>query len=244
MIIAQLSDIHANGSAEALLRLDKALAWLQPLAPDALIISGDLAESAHEQSYRAIGERLERLGVPFYLVPGNVDDHAALRAAFGERYGWAEDRPLNVTAEIAGGGLRLIGLDVTVAGAHHGDAAPVLDWLAAELDSGGPPALLFQHHHPFRCGIDGKDSNLCRGGEALAQVIEQARDSVIALTCGHVHRPMFTRFAGRPATMAPSVARANRLRLDGRDSDICDPPGLLIHHLSADQLVSHVVMVS
>jgi hypothetical protein len=66
----------------------------------------------------------------------------------------------------------------------------------------------------------------------------------MALTCGHVHRPMFTRFAGLPATMAPSVARANRLRLDGKESLISDPPGLLLHHVQESRLVSHVVMVS
>ena len=121
---------------------------------------------------------------------------------------------------------------------------PVLDWLARELNSGGPPALIFQHQHPFRSGIDGKDRNICYEGDALARVIEEAHDAVVALTCGHVHRPMFTRFANRPATMAPSVARANRLRLEGRETGISDPPGLLIHHYSGDQLVSHVVMVS
>ena len=55
---------------------------------------------------------------------------------------------------------------------------------------------------------------------------------------------MFTRFAGLPASMAPSVARANRLKLDGKESDISDPPGLLIHHYADQRLVSHVVMVS
>jgi hypothetical protein len=54
---------------------------------------------------------------------------------------------------------------------------------------------------------------------------------------------MFTRFAGRPATIAPSIARANRLRLDGKESAISDPPGLLVHHFDDGRLVSHVVMM-
>ena len=243
MILAQLSDIHADGSAEALQRLDAVLAWLAPMRPDAVVVSGDLAEASHAQSYREVRRRLEGMGAPFFVVPGNVDDHRLMLEAFGGRFGWTGERPLNVSATVGEGDLRVVGLDVTVAGAHHGDARPVLDWLAEELNSGGPPALIFQHQHPFLCGIDGKDGNICRGGDELARVIEQAGDKVLALTCGHVHRPMFTRFANRPATMAPSVARANRLRLDGRQSDISDPPGLLIHHLSARRLVSHVVMV-
>lgn len=242
MIIAQLSDIHADGSDEALQRLDRVLDWLGPLAPDAVIISGDLAEADQHRSYREIGSRLEALGSPFVIVPGNVDDHGLMRAVFGDQFAWGQHGPLNHVVTI-GGLIRLIGLDVTVANAHHGNAMPILPWLDEQLASGGPPALIFQHQHPFLCGIDGKDRNICMGGAALAQVIEGAGDAVLGLTCGHVHRAMFTRFAGKPATMAPSVARANRLRLDGREPQISDPPGLLIHHLADDRLVSHVVMV-
>lgn len=241
MILAQLSDIHADGSETRLHRLDAVLKWLEPLRPDGLIVSGDLAEAEHRRSYRAVRQRLESSGVPYFLVPGNVDDHPALLAVFGDRFGWTEERPLNVSGAI--GALRVVGLDVTVAGAHHGDARPVLEWLAGELNSGGPPALVFQHQHPFLCGIDGKDRNICHGGDELAAVIEAAGDAVVGLTCGHVHRPMFTRFASRPATMAPSVTRANQLRLDGRESQISDPPGLLVHHFREGRLVSHVVMI-
>jgi 3',5'-cyclic AMP phosphodiesterase CpdA len=242
MIVAQLSDIHADGSAERLQRLDQVLAWLRPMRPDAIIVSGDLAEFEHADSYAAVADRLDSTGSPFYVVPGNVDDHRAMGRVFGAQMGWGDQRPLNCVGQV-GTDLRVIGLDVTVAGAHHGDAAPVLDWLAATLDQDGPPALIFQHQHPFLCGIDDKDRNICRNGDRLAQVIMTARNPVLGLTCGHVHRPMFTRFAERAATMAPSVTRANRLRLDGREPAISDPPGLLVHHLRDGRLVSHVVMV-
>ena len=241
MIVAQLSDIHANGSSDRLGRLDKVLSWLKPLGPDALVVSGDLAEDDFGRSYRSVKERLDSLGCPYFVVPGNVDDHQSMRQAFGGQFGWTSDRPLNVIGEV--GGVRLIGLDVTVEGAHHGDAAPVLDWLAEQLAGADTPTLIFQHQHPFPTGIDGKDRNVCFNGDRLAQVIETAGDAVVALTCGHVHRPLFTRFAGRQATMAPSVTKANRLRLDGKESAICDPPGLLLHHFADGRLVTHVVVV-
>jgi 3',5'-cyclic-AMP phosphodiesterase len=243
MIVAQLSDIHADGSSQALNRLDRVLSWLRPMQPDAIIVSGDLAEYEHDESYQAIRGRLSATGSAFFVVPGNVDDHHALYQTFGGQMGWSGARPFNCVGRV-GDQLRVIGLDVTVAGAHHGDAAPVLDWLSGELNSGGPPALIFQHQHPFYCGIDGKDRNTCRAGDELAQVITAASDQVLGLTCGHVHRPMFARFAGLPATMAPSVAGANRLKLDGKDPAISDPPGLLLHHWHDGRFVSHVVMVS
>lgn len=242
MIVAQLSDIHANGSSERLDRFDKVLGWLRPMRPDAVIVSGDLAEDAHDRSYRAVKDRLESLGCPYFVVPGNVDDRGDMRQAFGDRFDWSSDCPLNVVGDVDG--FRLIGLDVTVEGAHHGDAGPGLEWLAAELAASDLPTLIFQHQHPFPTGIDGKDRNICYNGEGLAAVIEAGGDKVVALTCGHVHRPMFARFAGRQATMAPSVTKANRLRLDGRESEIVDPPGLLMHHFAGRNLVSHVVMVA
>ena len=242
MIVAQLSDIHLDGSDERLRRFDSVLEWLDELHPDAIIVSGDLVEASHAQGYRIVRERLEKIGVPFYVVPGNVDEHDEMFEVFGERLGWTGERPFNCSG-IVGDSLRVIGLDVKVAGAHHGDAGPVLDWLAAELNSGGSPALIFQHQHPFFCGIEGKDRNNCRNQEALSLVIGQARDTVLGTTCGHVHRPMFTRFAGLPATMAPSVTKANKLRLDGQEPNISDPPGLLVHHVQDTLLVSHVVMV-
>ncbi|MDB5623518.1 MAG: hypothetical protein JWR39_2081 [Devosia sp.] len=242
MIVAQLSDIHANGSSEALERLDAVLAWLRPLAPDAIIVSGDIAEDGEAKSYAGVAERLRALKAPVQVVPGNVDDHALLRRVFGAEHDWGDEGPLNSVRDA--GPLRLIGLDVTVPGEHHGDATPVLEWLEQQLLEDGPPALLFQHQHPFGCGIGNKDRNMCRNGAGLAEVIGAAPTVVLGLTCGHVHRPLFTSFAGLPATMAPSVARSNKLRLDGKDTERVDPPGLMIHHWEDGYLVSHVVMVS
>jgi Icc protein len=241
MIVAQISDIHADGSQGALDRLDRVLSWLRSLEPDVLIVSGDLVEADFERGYRDVRERLEALGCPFYVVPGNVDDHTEMQRAFGVQFNWKVNRPLHVVGTAAD--IRVIGLDVTVEGAHHGDAAPALDWLRAELASTDTPTLIFQHQHPFLTGIDGKDRNVCFNGDRLAAVIEVAGDTVLALTCGHVHRPMFTRFAGRQASMAPSVARANKLKLDGKESTISDPPGLLVHHFQEGRLVTHAVSV-
>src|SRR5690606_10363706 len=154
VIVAQLSDIHADGSQPPLVRLDRVLAWLKPLKPDAIIISGDLAEADHAESYGRIADRLAVLGASFFVVPGNVDEDGALLATFGGRMGWTTPRPLSVAGEA--GPLRLLGLDVTVSGAHHGDAAPVLTWLEEQLSADERPALIFQHQHPFPCGIDGK----------------------------------------------------------------------------------------
>jgi len=237
MIVAQLSDIHLKDDA-SLARLDRVLEWLRTLRPDAIAVSGDLANHTHQAAYATLADRLSAFGVPLLVVPGNVDNREAMRAVFGGPV----EGPLNSVVRI-GDELRLIGLDVTVDGAVHGDAAPVLDWLETELGTGGAPALIFLHQHPFNCGMDEYETIDCRNQEALALVVGKARDTVLGISCGHLHRPMFTRFAGVPATIAPAIGKPGTLVVNGKKAISGDPPGLLVHHVKDGILVSHVVSV-
>jgi 3',5'-cyclic AMP phosphodiesterase CpdA len=236
MLIAQLSDIHLDG-VSSLQRLDRVLRWVAELRPDAVAVSGDLANNSHAANYAVLKARLEALGAPLLVVPGNVDSREAMREVFG-----GPDGPLNRVVEV--GGIRLIGLDVIVPGAAHGDAAPVLGWLETQLNSRGAPALLFLHQHPFDCGMDQYETIDCRNKEGLVAVIEAAGDRVLGISCGHLHRPMFTRFAGVPATLAPAIAPMGGLAADGRKLPATDPPGLLVHHVKGGNLVTHVISVS
>lgn len=236
MLIAQLSDIHLDG-VSSLQRLDRVLHWVTELRPDAVAVSGDLANNEHVANYAVLKARLEALGAPVLVVPGNVDSREAMREVFG---GPAEG-PLNTVVTV--GGTRLIGLDVIVPGAAHGDAAPVLGWLEAELNSVGAPALIFLHQHPFDCGMDQYETIDCRNKDGLAAVIEQASDTVLGISCGHLHRTMFTRFAGVPATLAPAIAPMGGLAAEGRKMPATDPPGLLVHHIKGKNLVTHVISV-
>ncbi|GLQ53541.1 metallophosphoesterase [Devosia nitrariae] len=237
MIIAQLSDIHIKDDA-SLARLDQVLDWLSTLRPDAIAVSGDLANLSHQSNYEMLRARLETFGVPVLVVPGNVDNREAMRTVFGG----PQTGPLNRVVAVADS-LRLVGLDVTIPGAVHGDAAPVRDWLEHELNSGGPPALVFLHQHPFNCGMDEYETIDCRNQEALSAVIGRARDSVLGIFCGHLHRPMFARFAELPAAIAPSVAPAGKLVADGHETTTTDPPGLLVHHVKDGMLVSHMISI-
>lgn len=212
------------------------LRWVAELRPDAVTVSGDLANNSYAANYAVLKARLEALGAPLLVVPGNVDSREAMREAFG-----GPDGPLNRVVEV--GGVRLIGLDVMVPGAAHGDATPVLGWLDTTLNAGGAPALIFLHQHPFDCGMDQYETIDCRNKEGLAAVIEAARDTVLGISCGHLHRPMFSRFAGVPATLAPSIAPMGGLAAEGRKMPATDPPGLLVHHLKGGNLVTHVISV-
>jgi len=51
MIIAQISDIHASPDNDNLSQLERALAWLDIIEPDALVVTGDLIDNDWFEGY-------------------------------------------------------------------------------------------------------------------------------------------------------------------------------------------------
>jgi Icc protein len=236
-LIAQISDIHAKPGGKSLVALERALDWLAVAKPDALLVTGDVGNEPWGESYGLVRELFSHIRFPMLMVPGNKDDRAAMREAFVDM-GWPDGGPLNTARTI--GEVRLVGLDVTVPGEKYGDAAPVLDWLREQM-TGGEPVLLFMHQHPFRTGFERVDSAMCQNAEALADVILAAPARVLLLTAGHGHRTVFTQFAGGPAMMCPSLAKANPLDFGEETAPLTDPPGFALHVIEDGRVMSHVI---
>src|SRR5437763_14417750 len=138
MLICQLSDLHVRPPGElAYRRVDTAafvrrcvshIAHLAP-RPDAIVITGDIADRGLPEEYAHALTLLEALTMPIYVIPGNHDDRAALRRAFAE-HPYLRDAAdfLQYTAEI--GPIRVIALDTLVPGEGGGMlCAQRLDWL-------------------------------------------------------------------------------------------------------------------
>jgi predicted MPP superfamily phosphohydrolase len=73
VIIAQLSDIHAHEHNDNLTRLDRALAWLDLMSPDALVLTGDLIDDdsvldGHYSSLMPSLKIIEPFTIPIRLV--------------------------------------------------------------------------------------------------------------------------------------------------------------------------------
>ena len=236
-LIAQISDIHAKPGGRSLAALERALEWLKVAEPDALILSGDIGNPPWPESYPLVRDALEEVSCPLLMVPGNKDDRAAMREVFADM-GWEDEGPLNIALTI--GDVHVVGLDVQVPGEKYGDAAPVLDWARPEL-TGGEPVLLFMHQHPFRTGFERVDSAMCRNADALADVILDAPARVLLLASGHGHRTVFTQFAGVPAMMCPSLAKANILDFGEESAPLVDPPGFALHLVREGRAMSQVI---
>lgn len=252
LLIAQLSDPHVVAPGKLLLRefdtgamLDAAIRRVMQLTPrpDLVVLSGDLVNRGTPLEYERLRDLLAPLPIPWQLMAGNHDDRSALRAAFPDQ----DFAPGDLCcAKRSLADLDLLFLDSILPGEEGGCVTQThLDWLDAAL-APHRSSLLFMHHPPFATGIEGMDAIACSNDALLADWLE-ARPQVRALICGHVHRATFTSFAGRPAMTAPSVAHQIACDLTGTPNALAwcrEPPALMLHRWSEDQLVSHVLPVA
>lgn len=244
MIVAQVSDIHASPTNDNMLRLARALSWLADVKADALVISGDLIDDGWIEGYAEIAARLNALSCPVLVVPGNSDDGGAMRAAFVTRHGAVDDSDaMHFRAQI--GALRLIGIDTCVPGSSAGDVAQHLDWLKQSLDMREVQStLLFSHHHFVPSGISPMDAVIAQGKAELESLLTQLYSRPLAISSGHVHRPMSSMLGGIPAHICGSICPANPLWFGSPNIPAAnEPPMIMIHSFTGDVLVSNHVAV-
>jgi Icc protein len=253
MLIAHLSDPHLcpkgqlyQSVLDTTSRFAEALEQAAGFAPDLLILSGDIAEQGDAESYALARDLLARMPCTILAIPGNHDDRERFRAGLA---GLPNLAPLTSTGPlhtVAEGPVRVIGLDVTVPGDHHGlVTTDHADWLEATLQAAPQqPTLIVMHQPPFATGIGFIDDYRCFGDALLDQVLAR-HPQVICLLAGHVHRFALTSFSGRPALTAPATSTSLALRLQpgAEPASVTEPAGMLLHHWQGGQLVSHLQVV-
>ncbi|PTB17221.1 phosphodiesterase [Trinickia symbiotica] len=253
MLLAQISDLHIKRpGALAYRRVDTAAALARCIArlnaleprPDAVVVTGDLVDYGTAEEYQHLRGLLAPLAIPYYLLVGNHDDRGALRDAFCEQP-WLHSGGEFVQYTVDIGPLRLVALDSQVPRTSAGALCDMrLAWLSAELEKArGMPVVIALHHPPFVSGIGHMDRQRldAASSERLAAIVRQ-HPNVERVICGHVHRPMFTRFGGTVASAVPAPAHqvALDLREDGPSAFRLEPPAFALHRYDeATGLVTH-----
>jgi 3',5'-cyclic AMP phosphodiesterase CpdA len=250
MLIAQLSDLHikppgrrAYGVVDTAQMLSVAVADVAARAPDAVLLTGDLVDAGRPEEYAHLRRLLAPLACPVYVIPGNHDDRDALRAGFADHAYLPRAGFLHYAIEAHA--VRLIGLDSTEPGEAGGRlCATRLAWLADTLARAPTtPTIVFVHHPPFATGIAHMDKIALADPAPLAALIAR-HAQVERLLCGHLHRPIQTRWAGTLASTAPAPCHQVVLDLapDGPAAFALEPPGYQLHLWRPDTgVVSHTV---
>ena len=250
-VIAHLSDPHllAGGvrqygrvDTEAGLRraLDR-LAHVDP-APQALVFTGDLADKAEPEAYARLREIVEpaaaAMGAQVIWTMGNHDERAEYAAGlFGEEATGPQDRVYDVA------GLRIVALDTSVPGYHHGELEDSqLAWLADVLATPAEHGTVLAMHHPPI------PLPMLRAAEII-ELLEQDRLEAVVrgtdvreIVGGHFHFSTYSQFAGVPVSVSsascytsdPAPVRRFVSGVDGHTS-------FTMMHVYADRIVHTVV---
>ena len=252
-VLAHVSDTHLldggaplGGVADTVAALARAAEQLARVGGslDAILVTGDVADLGEPDAYRIAREALEPLaaatGARLVWVMGNHDERVPFREELLREP--PSDRPLNGIIDVQG--LRVIVLDSTVPGYHHGALdAESLEWLdAVLLEPAQHGTVLALHHAPIATPVALMDVLELRGQAELADVLSGS--DVRLILGGHLHYATNGSFAGIPVSVAGATAYT---------IDASAPPGALIGvdggrsfnlvHLFDDGVVTSVVPI-
>lgn len=218
--IAHFSDPHLlaggrrlYGAVDTVEHLAEAIAQLErsQLRPDAIVFTGDLADLGEPDAYDRLRDLVqpaaERMGAEVIWVMGNHDERGPYAKALFDDPGpdgsgatAPQDRVYDVR------GLRLISLDTSVPGYHHGELLPSqLTWLRDQLATPAEHGTIIALHHPpvptplnFPMAILELDDQ-----EAFAEVVRGT--DVRGILGGHLHHSSHSMFAGVPVSVASAT---------------------------------------
>ena len=220
--IVHLSDTHLvagdqplYGSVDSEAHLRRLFGELEASGarPEALVFTGDLADVGDADSYALLKSIVEpaarRLGAQVIWVMGNHDNRRNFRAGMLGQH--PATTPIDRVYDV--NGLRIIALDSTVPGKHHGLVTDSqLDWLAEELSYPAPHGTILAMHHPPVPSV--QDLAILvelRAQDALAEVIRGS--DIRSIIAGHLHYSTTSMFAGVPVSVASATCYTQDLNV-------------------------------
>jgi 3',5'-cyclic-AMP phosphodiesterase len=246
--IAQLTDLHlgAPWCEEAAALLAATVATVREVLggpPDAVLVTGDIANDGTDGEYEQARALLDVLEAPLYPLPGNHDDRDALRCHFAVPQ---DGGRIHYAATV--GPLRIVTLDTKREGTDAGELGhEQLGWLERTLSEEPHAAtILAMHHPPILTGMPAMDAIGLPAGEraAIAAILDR-HAQVQLVCCGHVHRTIAGRLGGATVLVAPSTCEQLALDLVADEIGFTrEPPSFAIHTVVDGRIVSHVQPVA
>lgn len=220
--LLHMSDTHLLGGpdllygavdSDELLRQTFAEIAASGIRPDVVVFTGDLADKGEPEAYaklrRIVEPACQALGAQVIWAMGNHDHRGNFRAGLLAEP--AHDAPVDHSYSL--NGLRVITLDTSVPGFHHGELdADQLEWLAGELSTPAPDGtILALHHPPVPSVLDLSVLVELRRQSELAAVLRGS--DVRTILAGHMHYSTTAMFAGIPVSVASSTCYTQDLNV-------------------------------
>lgn len=213
--------------------------------PAAIVVTGDLADLGEPDAYRRLRAAVEPvaadLGAPVIWVAGNHDERPALRRDLLDLA--PTEEPVTGVWDLDG--LRVVALDTSVPGWHHGDLDPgQLAWLAELLAEPAPHGtLLAMHHPPLPSHLPLFDILELRHQDELADIIRGS--DVRGILAGHLHYSSHGMFAGVPVSVASATCYTMNVALPAAEVNGMDAAqAFQLVHVHPDTITHSVVPVT
>jgi Icc protein len=207
---------------------ERAIPLVNAVAPNLIVVGGDLTSDEKPASYRRARAGFARLRAPVHAIMGNHDDRAVYRSVFHPE---GRPSPDPIYRAFDHGAWRFVLLDSHVPGAVEGgmDGAQ-LAWLDADLAAHPDrPTFAFVHHPPLPIGVRWLDDLGFLNGQELVHVVER-HPQVRAMFFGHVHQRRIWRHHGIVFASVPALAfQFSPMEQEASGRHITqDPPGFRV----------------
>jgi Icc protein len=205
--IVQISDMHLLADEEPLLGVNTTESYkavLQAIksdavAPDLLLLTGDISQDETPASYIKIAEALTLLEAPAYYIRGNHDDHAAMASVY-PRDTILEDKHIVLPH------WHLILLQSQKPNAVEGYLESSQLTFLEDCLQVYPErhAIVVFHHHPIEIASRWADEIGLQNADALWSVLANY-PAVKAILFGHIHQQFESNKNGIACYSAPST---------------------------------------
>ncbi|HWH43527.1 MAG TPA: metallophosphoesterase [Thermoleophilaceae bacterium] len=202
--IAQISDLHCGSPHFVPTLLERAIAEVNELKPDVVVVSGDLTADGFRQEFETARDYLDRVDCErMIVIPGNHDARNVGYVHFEELFG---DRG-QVMNE---GGLSFVAVDSSEPDVNHGTIGRGrYPWIEKSFDPAAFLRVFVLHHHLLPIPGTGRERNVVHDAGDTLECLQRAGTHLVL--SGHKHVPYAWRLENLFVVNAGTVS-TTRLR--------------------------------
>lgn len=223
MYIAHISDLHVSLDDDTNLVLTKRLVTVIngfDILPDYTIVTGDLVNKKDFAAYKPCLKILNELKMPYFVVGGNHDKALDLEKALRE---YCPSHPVSEMEEFLQYEVQLKNNISLLAVDFYGNQqegyrqeTTRLDWLRDKL-SQEKEFVIIMHKFPANTHLEYFEKNEKGWQKEFAKVVEEYRDKIRLIACGHLHNHLVSNIKGVPIISAGS--HYLKLKMDFHDKN-------------------------
>jgi Icc protein len=206
--IVQLSDLHCGQQFFLPHLLERAIAEVNELAPDVVVVSGDLTSNGFKDEYALAREYLGGIECEsMVVIPGNHDSRNVGYVHFEQLFG---DR----NSVLRLNGATIVAVDSSEPDLDNGQIGRGrYRWIEEQFAEPADLRVFVLHHHLLPVPGTGRERNIVHDAGDTLEALQRA--SVDLVLAGHKHVPYAWRLENLFVVNAGTVS-SSRLRGNGR----------------------------